>query len=396
MINKFISKIYIKYFTRNVLYENELDYNEQLQILNSIKEPLNDFERTYYQNYCQMKRANLFFKLGINLISMITFPFFAFFYLIKGTISKTYHSPNEDCILFLSCSNGKAIYPKELEEVYSNVVEVDFLQDKMLKLSDLFFALRFVVKYPFSAWLSLRILYRVAVYRYVINKHNPNAIVRTMETSPSSSVLTYYCELNNIEHINILSGERFFEISTSFVHFHKFYVWDEHYIKIFMKLRADKQTNFIIHTPNALKIDLYKNRIENKIVDFTYYLGVFTEKEIEKISDIVEKISSLGYSIRLRPHLRWTDMNLLRKYISEYYIEDNNEMSIEESIASTNVVIGVSTTVLLQSLKSGREIMIDDVVYLNTYNNLKKKDYIVYSKPHIRLSDFINSQEKNN
>jgi hypothetical protein len=390
VLSKLIADIQIKYFTKNVLID-EAEYEDQLNFLNSFREPESDFNRTYYQHCCQMRHVNRLILFLLDFASMLALPFFSLYLLFKGIGFRKGVPQNPDSIVFLNCVNGKAIYPEELLKKYSEVIETDFFDGKALFPEDLFFVLRFIKRYPFSCWLSLRLLYRVAVFRYTIQKYYPKAIVVTGEVNPSGATITLFCEKHNIGHINLLSGERFFEISASFVHFHKFYVWDEHYIKVFMKLRADKRNEYIVHTPAALKIDLVKNRIENKVVDFTYYLGIITEIQAKELSELIGKISSYGYSIRLRPHHRWTDMNLLNRYIRPVNIEDNKELSIEESVASANAVIGSFTTVLLQSVMSGREVIVDDVIYSEKFIKLKMLDYIIHSKPHKKLSEVLSS-----
>jgi hypothetical protein len=392
-IVKLISRIQIKYFSTNVLID-EGEFEEQLRFLNSFKEPTCDFDRTYLQHRCQMRQIKPLVLFLLNSASLFAFPFFSLLMVLKGLgYRKTIHQDPER-IVYLNCVNGEAFYPAELNKEYPKSIEVDFFDGKILFLKDLFFVLRFIKRHPFTIWLSLRLLYRVAVFRYIIQKYHPKAIAVTGEVNPSGATMTQFCKMHNIEHINFLSGERYFEPSAAFIHFHKFYVWDEHYIKIFEKLRADKRTKYIIHNPTALQIDLLKYRIENRIVDFTYYLGILTENEIRNISHLVETITSHGYTIRLRPHHRWTDMDLLRKHIKEINIEDNKKLSIEESIASTNNVIGVSTTVLLQSVMSGRNVILDDVIYEEKYIKSKKLDFIIHSKPHKKLSELLLSFEK--
>jgi hypothetical protein len=392
-IVKLISRIQIKYFSTNILIDKG-EFEEQLRFLNSFKEPTCDFDRTYLQHRCQMRQINPVVLFLLNFCSLCAFPFYSIFMIIKSLGNrKTIHQDPES-IVYLNCVNGEAFYPAELKKEYSKSFEVDFFDGKILFVKDLFFVLKFIKRHSFSPWLSLRLLYRVAVFRYVIQKYYPKAIAVTGEVNPSGPSITQYCEMFNIEHINLLSGERYFEPSAAFIHFHKFYVWDDHYTKILINLRADKRTKFITHVPAGLQIDLIKNRIESLAVDFTYILGLITEEDVIKISGLVESISSFGYSIRLRPHPRWTDMTLLRKHIKEINIEDNKKLSIDGSIASANYVIGISSTVLIQCVMSGREVILDDVIFEERYKKLKMLDYILNSKPHKQLSELLLSFEK--
>ena len=193
MISKYISRIQIKYFNSNIIDETNFDYEDQRRFLEGLKEPKNDFDRTYLQHMCQMKQLKPIIRLLLNMVSMVAFPFFAFYFVFKSFFTKKSIPEDSDCIVFLWCSNGKAIYPKELEKKYNKVIEADFFEGKSLLLKDLFFVLGFIKQYPLTPWLSLRMLFRIDVYRFLIHKYNHKAIVVTIEVNPSASSLTYFC-----------------------------------------------------------------------------------------------------------------------------------------------------------------------------------------------------------
>ena len=95
----------------------------------------------------------------------------------------------------------------------------------------------------------------------------------------------------------------------------------------------------------------------------------------------------MGKSVRVRPHFRWTNMDMLKKYFLGIQIEDLNKMTIEKSIVTTKVAVSLCSTVLLQVYFNGGIVMIDDIVYEEKYIKMKKLDYILLSKKHYLLSD---------
>ncbi len=396
MLGRFVAKIQIKYFSENIYLEKQSDVNNEKDFLSSFKTPTNDFKRTYYQHCCQMRKVPLFIILCSNIISFFALPILILTIFIKQVIRKS--KSTKSCgVVYLDCFNGSINYPVEIEEEFLDFIEVGFYEGQALCFKDILFVFRFLMVNPFSYWLAVRLLYRIGVYRYLIKTYNPKAIVVTSELAPTASALTYYCEENGLEHINIMHGERMYGVKASFFRFSRFYVWDNYYAELFKSLRA-VESQFIVYSSNMLFINIADKRRENEVVDYTYYLANNSEEELRRIGALASKFKEAGFSIRLRPHFRWTNMELLRKYASEDIIEDYTDFSIEDSIASTNAAISVCSTVLLQSVLSGRDVYLDDIVFKERVEVLENRAYIVCNKKHGRLSelDFLVEGINNN
>jgi hypothetical protein len=358
----------------------------ETQFLNSLKEPDNDFERSFNQYQCQKYLTNKRVWLLNNVICfilLIPFLLLCYFKPRKKNIK------NYDAI-FTHPHLGRKIIPEELISEFESIYDAMFIDNIKfnLELKDLKFIKDLIIQYPLNFYFLLKLVVRIAMYRQAIQQYNPKAFIVTADFSFTSSVLTLFLNNNNIEHINVLHGETIFRIRHSFFRFNRCYVWDDHYIKMFCKLRA-QENNFIISTPPFLFVNIENHRKESQLYDYKYYLGDFNKSELTQIVDSMNKLVSCGFCIKVRPHPRYGDLSLLHSLLENKYIEDFKEVSIEESLANTRNVVGFFTTVLYQAYRNGINVVLDDITYKNYESLLISRDYIIYSKPHFLLSKII-------
>lgn len=96
----------------------------------------------------------------------------------------------------------------------------------------------------------------------------------------------------------------------------------------------------------------------------------------------------MGKKVLFRPHPRYSDASLLRKYVDEACIEYPDKVDIMSSIANTGCAVGVYTTVLNQAYHVGKEVIIDDLNFPHIFSKLKELDYSLLFKPVKHLSLF--------
>lgn len=229
---------------------------------------------------------------------------------------------------------------------------------------------------------------KISLYRGIINKYKPSAIIAASEYSFTSSILTNYCELMHVEHINVMHGERLLEIRASFFRFSRCNVFDPYYIKIFEILRACKN-QFVAELPPAFKMHF---DVSTQSVDFKYYLTGHQKKELVEIAENLSKLRSKGFSIKVRPHPLYCTMEIASKYFDKELLEDTYTVSLEDSLASTKYVVGVDSTVLLQGYLNGKCVVFDDLVYAHRIAILKSYGYILLCEKKYQksfLSHFI-------
>lgn len=370
-------------FSRNSFFgmvsDFDINLSESRAFLESLEEPKDDFERSYAQYLCQVflrnKRALFILNLGC---AIITLP-----YILKCLLTKVKSAEKKDLVCAIAKKNQPKIPKSLIDGTTSCIITVDH-EYVSLNGSDLKLIWKIFLSHPFSPYYLLHIIIKLSIYRGFINKYNPQAIVVNEEFSCVSSIMTYYCELHGIEHINILHGEKDFYIRDSFFRFNKCYVWDEWYVKLFESLRAAKG-QFVIEVPPCFV--LKRNEYSYiDLVDYKYYLE--GNDKLEEIAQSIHKLKNFGYSIKVRPHPTFTDVNKMMCFFEPDEIEDCN-VSTEESIMGTKNAISLYSTVLLQAYFSGINVVIDNVNFSMQYKKLKDLKYILIGKKHTKLSDVL-------
>ena len=358
----------------------EIDVPESLKFMNRIKEPVNDIERSYSQYCCQ---CYLMSKMAVFLYNLSAF-FLIIPYIFKCCFGTVKERNNVDIVYTISIKD-KSIIPASLHEKYTTERVTDLYEGFKINKFDLRFIVKLWIQHPFSFFFIHRIIFKISIYRYFIEKYNPKAIAINAEYSSTSSVMTMYCELQGIDHINIMHGEKLLNIRDSFFRFTKCYVWDEYYVELFKKLRA-KDGQFVIERPASLIFDVEAHKGEIPHSDYKYML--FLNNKLDQIRLIITQLQKKGYKVMVRPHPSYTDMNRLRAFFNEDEIEDTR-ISVQASVANTDNVISLVSTVLLQAYFSGVNVVIDDVAYQEEYNKLNDLGYILLNRNHILLSEVV-------
>jgi hypothetical protein len=213
---------------------NKLD-----RYLYNFKEPKDDFQRAFYKYLCQKfdsTKAKSFFYNNYLLYNIVSF-----FALIPLLLFWHYHPKqkcindkkiNRNCAIFASPEVSTSIIPKELTVEFDTIYNISFYDQKITSLvldtSDMVFIMVLIIRYPFSFYFLLKSSMKIAIYRSYIKKYNPKAIIGIFDFDFTSSILTLFCQKNNIEHINIMHGDYFFRLMFAFSRFDRWYVWDEH------------------------------------------------------------------------------------------------------------------------------------------------------------------------
>lgn len=376
-----INSIANKLFNRNVTFYFDIPASEQNAYLMHFPEPKDDIDRSYYQYKCQMFFYKWYVVLGLNLAALPLL----LLYLLKGNDGTDDKQHAQKAVFF---NDGKPfnIVPEEYE--HQQDIEVISEKKENLNKQDRIFFSKVFARHPFSWYFLLKNLIKVRFYSYEINTKAIDDIVVCDEYSFTSSVLTAYCNYYGKRHINVMHGEKLYFIRDSFFRFDKCYVWDEHYVKLFEKLRADSK-QFYIALPDSFR---FKDDSVRKSVDFTYYLASEHDEKLGTIIKSLSLLASNGYRVAVRPHPRYSDIQEIRALVKDgLLIEDTGGLTIEESLLRTRHAVSLYSTVLNQALNNGIIIVIDDIADPGLYNKLQSLDYIMLSKEHLLLSDILSA-----
>lgn len=313
----------------------------------------NAIQRSYKQYLCQVYVEGMFFHFLLNLLSIL--PFIAvlvlvgisnIFYVMKGELvvkrCKEIRMPNVNL--------------KESEiSVFNSKGRVFFIRD--------FF--RIVSQLPFSVitpyYLLLSIL-TLSKFRYLILVHQPEKLYVSMEYSFSSSLVFDLCCGDSIEMINVMHGEKLFDIVDAYSTCHTLIVWQEYYLKLFGELNV-KWFESIIYDPFSACLDVSK---KDQLEAICYYDQGANYRALKKIQ---MKIFTVFDVFVLRPHPIYSRLKDTNKH--EFLIDANRE--IISSLESYKYVCSQYSTILYICLSNGKSVLVDDLTV--GINDLRDRSY---------------------
>lgn len=342
----------------------------------------NDVERSFKQYLCQN-----FFVPKWKVIIQNGVSFCLFFPCLLYLFTRRFFAHKEDETDAISEFKGiEETLPEELCERY-NVNHDKWSYRQSLSLRDLWMSVSLFFHYLGNPYFTLKCIQKIAIYSDMIYRYSPNVILVHNEYSFTSSILTFYCKKYGVKHINAMHGDKYFFIRDAFFHYDECYVWDQFYVDLFISLKAEP-SQFQILVPPSLKINIKNNLDERYYSDYKYYLDLYTEDEIRGIVQSMEFAKRSGKTIKYRPHPRYSNMDLLKKYVNAEEIESPKDVNILVSISNMEFAIGSCSTVLLQAFFSGKKVVLDDVTYKEQYNKLSELGYILSKKNLPVLSDY--------
>ena len=351
-------------------HQFDIPVSEQLAYLETLGAPKDDIDRSYKQFLCQEYFSPWWIRVLWFFVSIIALPAVFVAYLAKGRKLQFEYK-----VATIAEDKGmNEIIPAVLTQKYE-IHHKEWNAGSGLSSSDIKYIMTKVCGCR-QPYFVLKSIMQIASYSPRITRYNPERIIAHQEFSFCSSLLTDYCHSRKVKHINVMHGEKMLYIRDAFFHFDECYVWDIHYANMFIKMKADP-TQFCIAVPPSLKIDVEANKNPEVYADYKYYLAANTEEELRSIVESLSFAKREGKIVKYRIHPRYTDLNVLKKFVSEDEIELTKEVSILESVSNMEYAVGSFTTVLLQAHLSGKKVLLDDVTYAERFKQLKEYDYIL-------------------
>lgn len=358
----------------------DVPIKEQYAYMNSLGRPNNDIDRSYKQFLCQNYFVPFWKKCVWWVIGLLATPIAVLVLFVKGR-----------SIHFMESIDTVA-ENKGMDEIIPAVLNVKYEINhdcwnagSGLSVKDV----KYIVKHIWGwrqPYFVFKIVLLIAKYSPKITKYQPKRLIEHSEFSFGSSVITDYCHSRGVKHIDVQHGEKLRFIRDSFFHYDECYVWDEHYVKLFKEMHAES-TQFKVAIPPSLRIDCKAHHKPSVYSDYKYYLAADNEDEIKSIVASMSFAKNIGKSVKYRIHPRYTDLKVLRKYVSDEEIELPKDVSILESLSNVEYAVGSYTTVLLQAYLSGRNVLLDDVTYKKRFEQLKAYGYILAKDDVERLSE---------
>lgn len=360
----------------------DIPFEDQDRFLKSLPIPKDDIERSYNQYCCQNFFLTRWKVFLLNIAASVVFPFILFVLSFKRTIV----GKKEDIDAYGEFWGLEEIIPQELHQQYK-IDNRKWGEENSLALRDWLLIIRIIVRHPTDPYFCLKCMMKIGIYSQAIKSYTPQVIIIHNEPSFTCSVLRYFCNLRGVRLINVMHGEKLFNIRDSFIHFDEFYVWSDYYVSLLKSLGAET-TQFKVAIPNSVKIDTAKYHSTDSYADYKYYLALYSETEIKSIVNSMQFVKNSGKTVKYRPHPRYSNIALLEKYVSSDEIEYPNITSILESISNLQYAVGSYTTVLNQAYFSGKGVVCDDVTFKDQYEKLKDLKYILANISLPKLSEF--------
>lgn len=341
------------------------------------------FAQYLVQNHLLVFRQKLLLNF-ISFLSLIPFMLVSFlrYQLAIRKLKKSPHNTSlqhRQTAVFYEATNE--VLPESLLNEFDCKIR---RTGSFLSSDDIFEIVRICLKRPFSFYFSLKLSYKIAHYRYNFLKFSPKAMICSSEYSFTSSYMTQWCNNLDIEHINVMHGEKLFHMVDTFATFDRYYVWDNFYLELVQKLRCQSK-NFFVEIPK--RFNDYKNLLINtKNPTLTCFLQAKDLKSWQNLAAHLVKISS-KYSISIRPHPRWLKNSHVTRIFADFKIENPRKVNIIDSIKNTNCVCSTYSTVLFLGHLAQREVIVDNISNTLLYAKLKELDFGVLQRPHKLLSE---------
>ena len=379
----------------------EKDVDEWLKYIDQYKMPQNDLERSRAHYLCINILESKWKKIVNNLLA---FPALIISFFSSCFISMFgLRQENEVEAIELINLSSKVVnldtldLPVELMKRYHSIEKLHdnkrvHLISRGVDFSVLVYWSKFVKKYPFCPHMLLLLWVHLIKINKIIRMYNPKAIISTeSENDFTSSIISEFCERNNVKNICIMHGEYLVTPKHAFVRFSEFYVWDAFYVTQFERIRCLKQ-QFKVYEPKRFEMDI----IKKEIYFITYYLQSENKEELERLKKSLKIFFENGYKCNLRPHPRLTNKAILNEIFENTNVDIENEKKVplNESVGKCKYVVSKYSTVLTEAYQNNLSAVIDDYTDRNIYDYLKKTLYINLEKIDGRLSYLIDRVSK--
>lgn len=392
MITSILKNIYKKINNKAVhgVEEERMPYKNQMDYLRKFGNPSDDFERSFYKykcfcEYCYFKRK---WVLAIyNIGAMFLLPSVhkrlrvanknaSLIQKVDAVIENVPRLPNTD------------VMPGELQKIYKNVKEIEEIDYEKSLLSDkgeeIYQELK--KRYFFHFYFRMIVLQKLGQFSNYLTHYQPEIIAfYSCEREFSGPLQTLLCERSGAQYISFMHGDYLSTLSFAFLRYSIYYVWDESYVKMFEKLRC--ASPMPVYQPAKLRGTAVAIKEGHCKFFATYYFSDETREEASTIYRIFNKFEQYGLKTKVRPHPRFSDIEMLKEVFSDIEIENPKNCEIAESITNSLYTVGLNTTVLSEAFFSGKKVVIDDVSNIEKYRSLDERGYVMIKRPHILLSE---------
>ena len=373
--------------------ETRADVERWKNYIAKFEEPQNNIERSFLRYKCRMYYFSTSKRLIFNILGLgAMLP--ELFYVLTAKPSKAI--PEKGLAVVeraRDIPDCKDIMP-DIGQEYKKVVFIDNFDKKFAPLSReaRSILLKCFRAHPLQFFYLYFVYMELATHSHIILKYNPEAgYVYINERNIASPLITELYEKSGRKFCSFMHGEYKLQLIMAFMKFSKYYVWDPSYIRMFAEDLRCQIGAYVVYTPGKLKKKWHLEEIEPKYF-CTYYFSGESDASVLKIAELFRELEKRGKKCCVRPHPR----NLLHRQLLEKSfqntsipIENAKEISLMDSLGSTNYVVGLQSTVLSEAYAEGKTIVLDDVSDPENFELLKLQKFNVFSMKHLLLSELL-------
>jgi hypothetical protein len=347
----------MKFIKKIIIYSRSLEkksFDQENLFLNNLDTPKCDFDRSFLQYKCHRYIEGIRLHMLFNLISFVPFLLLIFIAPFFAIFCKLFKSSNEIFDTVSLSQINRIMVPDK----YNNFKKIP-VTGYWLQFKDLYYFYKQLFTFIPNPYFGLRIFYQLTKTRSVIQKFKPKTILVSNEYSFWSSYISFVCENEGIFLVNIMHGEKIFNIRDSFFRFSCMFVWEEYYIDLFKLLRANVDS-YVKFNPFVGKINS-NVQANNKLC---YYLQLQKIDDLSSINYEIKRRSKVDVFFRLHP-IYSKELLLKGKKFKFDIIHD-----IFESLSTYQYICSSYSTVLFICLCNNRRVIFDDI---NIDNDLIKR-----------------------
>ena len=284
------------------------------------------------------------------------------------------------------------IIPADLLSGYKRVIDIKNIRDtKEFKASlsaEGAQILKEVKKrYRFHPYFFIWCFRELEKHSTYIRQYNPNCTaVYVEERNIASPLLRSLYESTHRKYVSFMHGEYLLRLIQAYMGFSEYYIWDQSYEETFSQILRCNIGKYNLYKPHKLEKKWDLDKIQPHYF-CTYYFSAESKESIRRVAEVFKKFEESGRKCKVRPHPRYSQLEVIKSNFPESMIENPKETSIEKSLGETEYVVGLATTVLAEGYFEGRKVVIDDISSPEKYKNLAKRRFVCLSRPHILLSE---------
>ena len=212
--------------------------------------------------------------------------------------------------------------------------------------------------------LVVNLLRWLSHYGYIVHHYSPKAVAFCFELVASSSLITGYLRERGARHLNVTHGERVFCAHGAFCEFDEDYVWGQHFAEIGARLK--ERATFRIHGGEA-HTELFRkyrraNQPRPKRLLITHNPFLSSDGPDFQVVLKMLRLLDSSWEIAVRRHPAW-DISFakyseaLRANGIIFKDEPPTDISLKEALAQSRIVVGGSSTALVEAAIAGCKVI---------------------------------------